>query len=49
MLHPHLGRAQYGAVSTVAALGRTEFGVPAVTVHWEALVVDFVVEDKGCC
>jgi hypothetical protein len=48
VLHPHLGRAQSGAVSTIAALGRTEFGVPAVTADWEAFVVDLVADDKGC-
>ena len=31
VLRPHLGRAQSGAVSTIAALGRTEFGAPSVT------------------
>ena len=48
MLHPHLGRAQSGAVNIIAALGHTEVGVPAVTVDWEALVVGAVVEDWGC-
>lgn len=49
MLHPHLGQARSGVVGTIAALGCTEFGVLALMVDWEAVVVSFaVVGDKRC-
>lgn len=47
MLHPHLSRAQSGAVGMIAALRRTEVGMLALTADW-VFVVGSAAEDKRC-